>query len=272
MHPKLFTVGGFTQHSYGLLVAVGFFLGLWMAVRLARRQGLDADRVFNLGVYMALVGFAGAKVLLVAADWAYFSAHPGQIFSLQSLQAGGVFYGGFLAAIMFAAWYVRRVGLPFLKVADAFAPGVSLGHAVGRLGCFAAGCCWGKPSSAPWAVIFRDPYAHEMFGVPLGIPIHPTQLYEAAAEGLIFLFLMWSWRRRAFDGQILSSYMALYGAARFLIEFFRDDPDRGFLLNGSLSTSQFIALFLVLLSAGLWWWKRQTPLVRPADGPRPAHG
>ncbi len=265
MLPKLFTVGGFTQHTYGLLVAAAFFTGLWISVRLARRQGLDADRVFNLGVYMALAGFFGAKVLLVITDWDYYWRNPSAIFSLQALQAGGVFYGGFLAAVALAALYGRRFELPFLRTADCFAPGVAAGHAIGRLGCFAAGCCWGKACSLPWGVTFTDSYAHEMFGVPLGIPLHPTQLYEAAAEALIFLFLMASWKKRSFDGQVLSLYLALYGAARFIIEFFRGDPDRGSLFNGALSTSQFIAVLMLLLSAGIWLRNRGTGSPRRAS-------
>ena len=261
MYPKLFTIGNFTQHTYGLLVAIAFLAGLWAAVGLARREGLDVSRVFNLGVYAALVAVAGAKLLMVLTDWQYYWRNPAQMLSLQSLLAGGVFYGGFLAAVAFGFWYTSRAGLPFLKTADAFAPVVALGHAIGRLGCFSAGCCWGKPSSLPWAVTFTDPYAHAMFGVPLGIPLHPTQLYEALAEALIFAALMFRWKRRSFDGQILALYLALYGAARFAVEFLRDDPDRAFLFRGLLSTSQLIAMLMLPLGAGLWYWRRQTAVV-----------
>jgi phosphatidylglycerol:prolipoprotein diacylglycerol transferase len=269
MHPKLFQIGGFVQHAYGVLVAVAFLVGLLVAVRLARRVGLDADRVFNLGVYVALAAFLGAKVLLIFSDWDYYRHNPGDIFSLYSLKAGGVFYGGFLAALLFAAWYTWRYHLPYLKTADAFAPGVALGHAIGRLGCFCSGCCWGKPTALPWGVTFTDPYAHEMFGVPLGVPLHPTQLYEALAEALIFTVLMWRWKKKAFDGQIVALYLALYGAARFAIEFVRDDPDRGFLFSGLLSTSQFIALLMLALATVIWWRKHASaaPRVQPARRP-----
>jgi phosphatidylglycerol:prolipoprotein diacylglycerol transferase len=266
MHPKLFQIGGFVQHTYGVLVATAFLLGLLVAVRLARRQGLDPDHAFNLGVYVALAAFLGAKLLLMVTDWGYYSRHPGEIFSLYSLKAGGVFYGGFLAALLFAVWYTRRHRMPYLKTADAFAPAVALGHAIGRLGCFSSGCCWGKPTALPWGVTFTDPYANEMFGVPLGIPLHPTQLYEAAAEALIFTFLMLRWKKRAFDGQIVAFYLALYGTARFLIEFVRDDPDRGFLFGGLLSTSQFIALLMIALSAVIW---RRRPRIAAATTRKP---
>lgn len=256
MYPKLFSIGDFVQHTYGLLVAVAFLVGLWLAVRLARQDGLDTNRVFNLGVYSALAGLLGAKLLLVVTEWEYYSLNPGQILSLQSFQAGGVFYGGFLAAVVFATWYTRHARLPFLKIGDAFAPAVALGHAVGRLGCFSAGCCWGKPSTLPWAVTFTDPYAHKTIGVPLDIPLHPTQLYEAAAEALIFLILLWQRKKKSFDGQIFSLYLALYGAVRFGLEFLRADPDRGFLFDGRLSMSQFIAPLLIGVGAAIWYWRR----------------
>lgn len=266
MYPKLFTIGSFSQHTYGVLVAAGFLAGLWLAVRLARREGLDGERVFNLAVYVALAAFVGAKLLLLVTDWGYYSLNPGQILSLSSFQAGGIFYGGLLFAVVFAVWYTRHVGLPFLKVADAFAPGIALGHALGRLGCFFAGCCWGKPTSLPWAVTFTDPYARQMFGVPLGIPLHPTQLYEALAEALIFVFLLWQRKSKSYDGQTFSLYLALYGAARLALEFLRDDPDRGFLFDGRISLSQFISLLLIALSAAFWYWKRQAAVARPARG------
>ena len=264
MYPKLFTIGDFAQHTYGLLVALGFVVALWLVTRLARQDGLDADRVFNLAVYSALAGFLGAKLLFLVTDWEYYMLNPRQALSLQSLQAGGVFYGGFLGAVIFAAWYTRRARLPFLKTGDAVVPAVALGHAVGRLGCFSAGCCWGEPSTLPWAVTFTDPYAHQTFGVPLGIPLHPTQLYEAAAEALIFLFLLWQRTRKRFDGQIFALYLALYGAVRFGLEFLRDDPERGFLFDGRLSTSQFIAPVLIAVSAALWYWKRPVRAAGPA--------
>ncbi len=262
MYPKLFTIGGFTQHTYGVLVALAFLLGLWVAVRTARSEGLNAERVFNLGVYTALAAFLGAKLLLLVTDWGYYSLNPRQILSLSSFQAGGIFYGGLLAALVFAAWYTRHARLPFLKVADAFAPGVALGHGVGRLGCFFAGCCWGKPTSLPWGVTFTDPYAKQMFGVPLGIPLHPTQLYEALVEALLFVFLLWQRKNKSFDGQTFSLYLALYGAARFTLEFVRDDPDRGFLFDGRLSISQFLSLLLIALSAAFWYWKRPAAVAR----------
>src|SRR3989442_1292881 len=137
MYRRRFTIGRYAQHTYGLLVAAAFLCGLMVAVRQARREGLDADRVFNLCVYVALVAFAGSRLLLAALSWRYYLQNPRQLFSLESLQVGGIFYGGLLAGIAFAAWYARRSGMSFWKLGDSLAPGIAVGHAIGRLGCFA---------------------------------------------------------------------------------------------------------------------------------------
>jgi phosphatidylglycerol---prolipoprotein diacylglyceryl transferase len=270
MHPRLFTIGGFTQHTYGFLVATAFVVGLLVAVRLARREGLDTDKVFNLGVYVALAAVVGAKVLLILTDLSFYLRSPREMFSLASLQAGGVFYGGFLGAVALALWYTRYAQLPLLKVCDVFAPAVSLGHAIGRLGCFSAGCCYGKPTSLPWGVTFTDPYSHDMFGTPLGIRLHPTQLYEALAETMIFFLLLARFRKKQFDGQVMALYVGVYGVVRFCLEFVRDDPDRGFVFGGWMSTSQFIAIIMMAAAAMFWAWKRMAPKPQPQPAVRPA--
>ena len=256
MFPKLFTVDNlFTIHTYGLLVALGLLAGLYTAGRFAPRSGVARETAWNLGVYMALAALLGAKLAVLVSDWRYFAQHPREMFSWTALQVGGVYYGGLLFAAVVAVWYGRRYKLEFASLADAYAPGLALGHAVGRLGCFAAGCCWGKPTDVAWAVTFTDPYSAQLVGVPLGIPLHPTQLYEALAEVAILGLLILLWRRRRFPGQIFASYLMLYATARFFIEFFRDDPRGGFLFGGALSVPQ--ALSLLLFAAGSWFWLRQ---------------
>ncbi len=250
MFPRLFTYESFALPTYGVLVALGFVAALAVIVRLAGREGLDKDRIFNLGVYLALAGMVGAKIFLVAQDWSYYSANPRQIFSFSVLQSGGIFFGGFLIALAFAVLYMRKAKLPFLKVADAFAPGIAVGHAFGRLGCFAAGCCWGEPTAAAWAVAFTDPYAHEVVGVPLNVDLHPTQLYESAALFLTFAFLYRLHARKRFDGQVLGWYLLLYPAARFLIEFVRYHGSNAWLWQDRLSDAQGISL--LLMAAGAW--------------------
>ncbi len=258
MFPRLLQLGPFSLYSYGLLVAVAFLVALLIASRLARRSGLDPDRVTNLGVAVAIAGIVGAKVLLLASDFSYYSRNPGQIFSLATLQAGGVFFGGLLAALATAVWYMRRWTLPALRTADVFAPALALGHAIGRLGCFLAGCCWGRPASVPWAVTFTRPLAHELVGVPLGVSVHPTQLYEAAAELIVFAVLWARFRRPHPGGAIIGMYLALYSAFRFVIEFFRDRAELAYPFGGAVSLTQWTAVALAACGIALLLRRRQS--------------
>jgi phosphatidylglycerol:prolipoprotein diacylglycerol transferase len=254
MFPKIFSFDHFFLPTYGVLVALGFIAALWIAVRLGRKSGLDPEAVTNLGVYCALAGLAGAKVLLIVFDFDYYLKNPREIFSLSTLQAGGVFYGGLIAALVTAFLYMRAKHLPGLKTADAFAPGIALGHAIGRIGCFSAGCCWGVECQRSWAVTFTNPEAHRLVGVPLGVPLHPTQLYEAGADAIIFAILYRRYQRPRRDGQVIGLYLVLYSVARFLIEFVRahEQPNP---FGGPLSATQWIALGLLAL--GIWLWKRR---------------
>ena len=250
MLPKLFSIGDFTLHSYGLLVATGFLLGLWLTARLARRSGLDAELVLNLGVYSALAGLGGAKLLMILFDLDYYARNPSALFSLSTLQFGGIFYGGLLVALAFAFVYMRRKALPPGRTLDAFAPGIALGHSIGRLGCFDAGCCWGDFCPRPWAVTFRDPDAEQIVGVPLNVPLHPTQLYEAGAYGLIASFLYRRYRPEQPAGSLIGLFLLLTAAARFLVEFFRfhSSPNPFF---GPLTLAQYIAVALAAAGAAL---------------------
>ena len=241
MHPRLLTIpaiellgrsiGPFTLHTYGVLLAIAFLAGLWVVSRQARRAGLDANRITDMAVWVLIAGLIGAKVLLVAVDWRYFGRNPREIGSI--LQSGGVFYGGLIGGILVAVWYVRRHRLPGWQTADVLAPGVALGQAIGRLGCFAAGCCWGRPTQVPWAVTFTDVYSARAVGTPMDTPVHPSQLYESFAAFLLFLFLLWLAPRKRFDGQVVLAYVALYSAVRFGLEFLRGDPDRGSWFGGT---------------------------------------
>jgi phosphatidylglycerol:prolipoprotein diacylglycerol transferase len=254
MHPKLITIGDFFIPTYGVLVAAAFLAALWLAARLARRSGLNPDQVTNLGAYCALSGLIGAKLLMIVLDFDYYRRNPGEIFSLSTLQAGGVFYGGLVIALLVTWLYMRRQGLPVARTADVFAPGLALGHAIGRIGCFAAGCCWGIECNRPWAVTFKDPEAHRLVGVPLNIPLHPTQLYEAAAEFLIFGVVYYRFVKPHREGTIIGLYLILYSVARFLVEFFRYH-EQAYPWGGPLSATQWISV--ALLAAGIWLTMRK---------------
>jgi phosphatidylglycerol---prolipoprotein diacylglyceryl transferase len=261
MYPELFHIGSFPVNTYGVLLAAAFLAALLVAARLAKRDGLPQERVYDLGLWMLLAALIGSKVLMLWTEPIY-RENPLQLISLDFLRSGGVFYGGLIAAIVAGYLLIKRYGLPWWKTADAFAPGIALGQAIGRQGCFAAGCCWGKPTNLPWGVQFTEA-GHEVTGVPLDVHLHPTQLYESFASLIIFFFLLWLHRRRKFSGQVILFYAVLYAITRFTIEFFRDDP-RGDILGlttlTGLSTSQMISLLIGAISLIILIirWRRAT--------------
>ena len=259
MFPRLFTIGSFYLPTYGTLVALGFLAAMLLAVRLARRAGLDPEKVSNLAVYAALVGLLGAKLLMLVMDFPYYASHPDRIFSLETLLSAGVYYGGFLLALAFSAWYMRRERLPFLPVADVLAPAVALGHAIGRLGCFAAGCCWGTRCNLPWAIVFRNPESYT--GVPLNVPLHPAQLYESALTFAVAAILVRASYRPHPAGRILALYLVFYSIARFAVEFFRAH-DQALPFGGPFSWTQWIALGL-LAAGGFLLWKTARSAAKP---------
>jgi phosphatidylglycerol:prolipoprotein diacylglycerol transferase len=260
MLPVLFRIGGFALHTYGVLVATGYLVGIFVAQRFGRRFGLDPDRIFNLSVYLALAAIAGAKLFLVFQDWRTYVHQPGQLFSLQFLQSAGIFYGGVLFALAVLLWYVRRHQLGWLAVGDAIAPGVAIGHSIGRLGCFSAGCCWGVATHVAWAVKFTNPYANQTVGVPLDVPLHPTQLYESIAELIIFLGLVWLARRRSFEGQLLATYLLSYGIVRYIVDFFRFYDAQAVLFHGTLTVGQLTSVFLIALGIAIWATQHRSPV------------
>src|SRR5256885_6770510 len=244
MYPRLLELGPITVYTYGVLLAAAYLLGLKLAMVRAKSRGLDEARVLDLGIYIIISALIGAKLLLLVTDYQTFKNDPRELLTLA--RSGGVFYGGLILAVVVALWYIRRVGLPLWPTCDVFAPGIALGHVVGRFGCFFAGCCYGKPTTKPWGITFTDPFAQSNVGTPLGVPLHPTQLYEAGAELLILIILLVTERKgRPFPGRTFWLYMLLYAVSRFVIEFFRGD-DRGTV--GALSTSQFISVLLVPLA------------------------
>jgi len=244
MHPILLDLGPATIYTYGVLLAAAYLLGLKLAMARAHARGLDSARVLDLGIYIIISALLGAKLLLVVTDFRTFVNDPSELITLA--RSGGVFYGGLILAVSVALWYIRKIGLPLWTTCDVFAPGIALGHVVGRFGCFFAGCCWGKPTDVPWAITFTNPYAAANVGTPLNVPLHPTQLYEAGAEALILGLLLFTERRgRTYPGRTFWLYMLLYAISRFIIEFYRNDP-RGAVMM--FSTSQFISLLLAPLA------------------------
>jgi len=247
MFPRLFTIGSFYLPTYGTLVAIAFLVGLYVTVRLGKRAGLKSDPIVNLAIYTALAGLLGAKIAMLLFDYREYAANPREIFTLATLQSAGVYQAGLVLALIVAAWYIRRQHMPWLTTFDVFAPGIAVGHAIGRLGCLCAGCCWGIATHVRWAIVFRNYQAADLTGVPLGVPLHPTQIYESVAEALIFVFLLWRIRRPHAEGLIFGLYLILYSVSRFAIEFYRfhEQP-----LELGLSLTQWMSIALLLL--GVW--------------------
>src|SRR5262245_32514132 len=154
MYPRLFELGPVTVYTYGLLLAAAYLLGLQLAIVRARARGLDHARVLDLGIYIIISALVGAKLLLLITDFRTFTADPRELLTL--IRSGGVFYGGLILAVAVALLYIRRIGLPLWTTCDVFAPGIALGHVIGRFGCVFAGCCYGKPTTLPWGITFRD--------------------------------------------------------------------------------------------------------------------
>ena len=283
MFPILFRlpipgIGPITIHTYGVLLVVAFLVAVIVARRLARREGIDPDQMVDLGVYVILGGLVGAKLLLLLVDHDFygrqfrsiledggggvgealspylgsFGAFLGTVsrMGLSLLQAGGVFYGGMIAGLVVGIWYIRRYAMPLWKATDVAAPAIAIAHAFGRVGCFAAGCCYGIPTDAPWGVTFENSYSGTLVSVPLNIPLHPTQLYSALGNLAIFGLLLWLYKRKKFDGQVFWVYVLGYGVFRFVLEFWRGDP-RGTVFGGMLSTSQFVSIVMVTLALGM---------------------
>src|ERR1700682_5719677 len=247
MYPRLLELGPVTVYTYGVLLAAAYLCGLQLARVRAKKRGLDANRILDLGIYIIISALVGAKLLLLITDFKSFTADPRELLTLA--RSGGVFYGGLIVAVVVALWYIRRVGLPLWTTCDVFAPGIALGHVIGRFGCFFAGCCFGRPTARPWGITFTDPFAATNVGTPLGIPLHPTQLYEAGAELLILVLLLATERTgRRFAGRTFWLYMLLYAISRFIVEIFRGDP-RGNV--GIFSTSQFISVLLAPLAIAM---------------------
>ena len=263
MYPELFSIGPITVYSYGVLLAASYLLGLRLAMSRGKSRGLDSNRVLDLGIYIIIAALVGAKLLLLIVDFDQYSKQPADILSL--LRSGGVFYGGLILAVVVAFRYIATHKMPMWTTCDVFAPGIALGHVTGRLGCFAAGCCYGKPTDVSWGVVFTNPLAAAQVGTPLGIRLHPTQLYEAGAELLILgLLLATEGRGRRFPGRTFWLYMLLYAISRYVIEIYRGDP-RGVVPFLDVSTSQFISLVLGPLSLIMLVWLSRTLPTAPQE-------
>jgi phosphatidylglycerol:prolipoprotein diacylglycerol transferase len=245
MYPELIRIGNFPINTYGVFLAIAFLVAILIATKLAERDGLPRQKIYDLSLWMLIAGLIGSKILMLFVEPEYRD-NPWLLLSLDFLRSGGVWYGGLLGGVLAGYLLMKRYQLPWWKTADAFAPGLAIGNFFGRQGCFAAGCCWGEPTTLPWGVKFSE-LGHQVTGVPTDTYLHPTQLYESFAMLLVFFFLLWLHKRKRFSGQVILAYVLLYSVIRFSIEFVRDDP-RGDILGlttlTGLSTSQMISIII----------------------------
>jgi len=259
MHPRLLTTPFYTVRTFGVLLAAAYLTAYWWMLREGRREKLDVDALGSLGMWAIVGAIVGARVLMVLRSLPEYVANPSELLSPSLLVAAGDFYGGFIGALIASALFFRRhPELPFWRAADVCAPAIALGQAIGRIGCLMAGDDYGSITQVPWAVTFTDPDAATIGGAPLGVPLHPVQLYESIVCLILFFVLVRIGRHKRFDGQVILAYTFLYAVARFILEFFRGDADRGFIFGGALSTSQFIAVILAPLAIVLWLRRRKS--------------
>ena len=246
MHPIAFQLGPLTLHWYGVLVAIAFLVGLWTASRRGVRDNIPPEKIMDLGPWLILGSILGARALYVISYWKEkFAGRPlTEIFMVQ--HGGLVFYGGLIGATLAVIIYLRARKLPLWKFLDALAPSIPLGYFFGRFGCLMNGCCYGRPTDLPWAIRF-PPEANESNGVG----VHPTQIYDALLNLLLYAALAWLYRRKKFDGQISAGYLLVYPIFRSFVELFRGDYPAHY-LGGWATPAHLISI--VIFSAGLFFY------------------
>jgi len=250
MFPIILKIGSFSIHSYGLLIAAGLFFSMQYMLSASKARGIEDDLIYDITLYAVIAGFLGARFTYVILNFGFYASHPEKI--LQIWEGGLVFYGGFVAGALAVIVYSRIKRLDLWILADIIAPALALAQFFGRLGCFFAGCCYGKESSLPWAVKFSN---HDALA-PLGIGLHPTQIYEALGNLGIFFALKYFNSKEHKSGIILGYYAVSYAALRFLVEFLRGD-DRGGLIF-SLSPSQATAIIVLFVGLAVICRVRKT--------------
>jgi phosphatidylglycerol:prolipoprotein diacylglycerol transferase len=222
VHPIAFHLGPLTVHWYGVFLAFGFLAGLWTAARRAPRSGVAPEKISDATLWIMIGSVLGARALYVATYWREsFSSQPWwEVFMIQ--KGGLVYYGGLIGASLAIIIYTRIQKLPLWKVADIFAPSIALGYVFGRIGCLMNGCCYGRDCSLPWAITFpANPTSTS--GVPVGVPLHPTQIYDSLLNLALYAALAWLYRRKKFDGQVFAAYLMCYAVTRSIVEAFRGD-------------------------------------------------
>ncbi len=241
MHPILFETPYFSIKAYGLFVAIGFLAGIGYCLRTARHEGYNQQHLLDLAFYIILAAIVGSRIFYVLTNLDHYRYNLLDIFKVW--QGGLTFIGGFFLSLVVGIIYMKKFNLPIGKTLDLFAPSLALGEFFGRIGCFFAGCCYGRECDFPWAVTFTNPQSLAR----LGVPLHPTQLYAAAAALAIFFILVFLRKRKTFAGELALLWIFFYSVFRTIIEFFRGDP-RGLLIMNTFAVSQVLSAALIIIS------------------------
>jgi phosphatidylglycerol:prolipoprotein diacylglycerol transferase len=232
MYPILVKIGPITIHTYGFMMALGVAMAIWFVYVQGKKQGLQAEKLVDMAFFTIIIALIGAKLVLLFSNFSYYMKYPGEIFSLA--RSGGVFQGGLAAGLIFALWYLHKHRIPTWKTGDVVGPALALGHGFGRIGCFSAGCCYGRECPNFLGVTFHNEYSHNLTGIPINESLHPVQLYESVLNFLNFFILFWVLRKKRFDGQVFMLYIMNYSIIRYFTEFYRGDhPDKAVLIKGS---------------------------------------
>ena len=242
MFPVLFSIGPVTLHTYGLLIAIAIVVGILITVYIGKSYGMNPQQVIDMGFIMILAGIIGSRIAYVLINFSYYTAHPLDIFKIW--QGGLVFSGGLIAVILVIAWHVRRNRYSIWQIGDIWSPAAAIGQGIGRIGCFMAGCCYGKPTDVPWAIVFTDP--RSIANDWLNVPLHPTQIYSSISSFIIFIVLMILNTKKKFDGQVFLWFLILHSTGRLFVERYRGD-DRGLVMNG-WTTTQLLAILILMAS------------------------
>ncbi len=248
MHPIAFHIGSFAVHSYGVMMALAFLAGLWTATLRARRENISGERVADVTLWLMVGAILGARIVYVTTYWKQeFADQPlSEIFMIQ--HGGLVYYGGLIGATIAGMIYIHWKKMPLWKTADVFAPSIALGSVFGRIGCLLNGCCYGRACSLPWAISFpADNPLH-----PPTTPVHPTEIYDALLNLVLYIFLAWLFRRKKFDGQIFATYLIVYAVFRSIVEYFRGDypPDHVHFTFG-LTSAQLVSVPIFIIGLAL---------------------
>jgi phosphatidylglycerol---prolipoprotein diacylglyceryl transferase len=250
MYPELFSIGGVTLYSYGLCILVGVIFAYLFYAKHSKQYGMNKDQLSEMFLWCIFGVFVGGKLFFFLEKPAHYLAHPDDFFD--NMGSGFVFYGSFLFTVPILVWWYRKHKFPVWDMVDLLGLGGAMVHACGKIGCFMAGCCHGVQCSPRWGVVFDHPKTH---ADPAGVPLYPVQLWDAGIVFVVILFLLWLLPRKQFAGQIFLIYGMWYAVGRFATENFRGDEERGFLFNGLLTHSQFIAIVVFTICLGLYYWR-----------------